>query len=86
MYVCEKCKTCLHTGGRINCPRGHLGDDRAKKEAARALRCLATGQCNPNTNARKPALKGKGINNVKGSVRIKEDVLSLEGKAFPRQQ
>jgi hypothetical protein len=50
MYVCEKCKMCLHTGGRINCPWGHLGDDRAKKEAAKALRCLSTGQCNPNAN------------------------------------
>jgi hypothetical protein len=59
IYICEKCKTCLHTGGCLNCPWGHLGDDRAKKEAARALRCLATGRCNPNTNARKPIIKAK---------------------------
>jgi hypothetical protein len=64
MLVCEKCKTCLHTGGRLGCPWGHLGDDRARKEAAKALRGLSSGQCNYN-ETRKPTsrtrAKGKKV-------------------------
>jgi hypothetical protein len=33
----------LHGGGRAQCPWGHLGDKRARKEAAKALRKLSEG-------------------------------------------
>jgi hypothetical protein len=54
MHVCKKCKTCLHTGGHLNCPWGHLGDEKAKKEAAKALRGLSSGLCNYG-ETKKPA-------------------------------
>jgi hypothetical protein len=73
MYVCEKCKTCLHTGGRLSCPWGHLGDDRAWKEAAKALRGLSTGQCN-YIETTKPAGRTRAKAGGRQATRFEGDI------------
>ncbi len=51
--TCAKCRSCLHGGGRVHCPWGHLGDETARKEAAKALRKLSEA-------VGSPSLKKKG--------------------------
>jgi viroplasmin and RNaseH domain-containing protein len=74
VHVCEKCQTCLHKGSRNDCPWGHLGDDRAKKEGSRALRRLAEGHPPALGNAT-PGGKGKG---KKGKKKKEEGADSSE--------
>jgi hypothetical protein len=68
--TCAKCKSCLHGGGQAHCPWGHLGDERARKGADKALHKLSEG------------LSGTGIKkgkNKRGGNRNKTDDTEDEG-------